>query len=473
MIVKNYTGDKLNFGLAAQKARSKGQNISVVFVNEDASLDAESLVGRRGLAGTVFVHKIAGAAAARGLELSEVTKIAQKVSDSLATVAVSLDRCSVPGRKEQEGLPADEMEYGLGIHNEPGVLRTKLSDISTTVSKVLSYLLSASSPISLTHNENISVMINNMGGLSILELNVIAEEVFQQVLKTKYNFRILRKFIGTFMTSLDGPGFSVTILKLDDEEILNLLDEPTTAPAWPRQFDLKNEEPVESRITQDSPPAKAPYSPKTNLLISPEIIDKITNALLNKIRDEEPLITKLDSLVGDGDCGTTLLKGVAAIREGYQNGKIDTSDASTVFESIGEIVEVNMGGTSGALYGIFLNALVNNLRKCDAEGLVSVFQKSLSGALNELCTFTLARRGHRTLMDTLIPFVETFEKTGDLKKAAVEGGKGCEGTKKMEAKLGRASYVSTEQVEKDGGVMDPGALGLKCILEVLEKQLGQ
>ncbi|KAK6538948.1 hypothetical protein TWF694_010498 [Orbilia ellipsospora] len=471
MIVKNYTGDKLNFGLAAQKARSKGLNISVVFVNEDASLEAESLVGRRGLAGTIFVHKIAGAAAAQGLELPEVASIAQKVSDSLATVAVSLDRCSVPGRADQEGLPGDEMEYGLGIHNEPGVLRTKLSYISSTVSKVLSYLLSHSSPINLTPSENIAVMINNMGGLSILEINVIAEEVFQQISKTKYSFKVLRKFIGTFMTSLDGPGFSVTILKLDDREILHLLDEPTTAPAWPKQFDLANEEPVESRITQYSPPPKSPYSPKPNLVISPEILDKVTTALLNKITNEEPLITKLDSLVGDGDCGTTLLKGVSALRDGFQNGKIDTSDASTVFESIGEIVEVNMGGTSGAIYGIFLNALVNNLRKGDAEGLGSVFQKSLSGALTELCTFTLARRGHRTLMDTLIPFVETFETTGDLKKAVAEGEKGCEETKKMKAKLGRASYVSAEQVEKDGGVMDPGALGLKCILEVLNEQI--
>ncbi|KAF3917937.1 hypothetical protein ABW20_dc0109919 [Dactylellina cionopaga] len=461
MIVKNYTGDKLNFGLAAQKARAEGRDISVVFVNEDASLDAESLVGRRGLAGTIFVHKIAGAAAAGGFELPEVTRVAQKVADSVTTVAVSLDRCSVPGRTEQEGLPSNELEYGLGIHNEPGVSRAALSDLSSTVSKVLSYLLSKSSPVTLNSEDKIAVMVNNMGGLSVLEIHVVAEEVLRQLSSHKHNFQILRKYVGLFMTSLDGPGFSVTILKLDDET-LKLLDEPTTAPAWPKQYSHKDDDSVESRITQYSPPKKAQYSPQENLIVSPETLTTISSALLKRIQTEEPTITKYDSLVGDGDCGTTLLKGATAIHDAFQNNKVDTTDLSTALESVAEIIENSMGGTSGAIYGIYLNALVNNLRHGKStEGIKERLQQALSGALKELCTFTLARKGHRTLMDTLIPFVETFEKTGDLANAVEDGSKGCEETKKMEAKLGRASYVSTEQIEKDGGVVDPGALGLK------------
>ncbi|KAF3109534.1 hypothetical protein TWF706_001403 [Orbilia oligospora] len=472
MIVKNYTGDKLNFGLAAQKARSEGQEVSVVFVNEDASLDAESLVGRRGLAGTVFVHKIAGAAASRGLCLSEVTRIAQKVADSVTTVGVSLDRCSVPGRGGQEGLGGDELEYGMGIHNEPGVLRTNLTDLSSTVSKVLSYLLSPSSPVSFHKKDTIAVLINNLGGLSILELNVIAQEVLTQLSNVPQQFTISRKYIGSFMTSLDGPGFSITILKHDDE-ILGLLDEQTEVQAWPKQFTDKEYTPVESRISQYSPPNKPTYSPNPHLIVPADLLTKISSSLLTKIQSEEPTITKYDTLVGDGDCGTTLLKGVTSINDAFKNGKVDTTDLSTTFESIAEIVESSMGGTSGAIYGIFLNAFVNNLRNSNdgEKSLKTILQKSLSNALQELCTFTLARKGHRTLMDTLIPFVETFQQTGDLNKAVEEAGKGCEETKKMEAKLGRASYVNHEQVEKDGGVMDPGALGLKCILEVLGQEL--
>ncbi|KAK6333356.1 hypothetical protein TWF718_011170 [Orbilia javanica] len=470
MIVKNYTGDKLNFGLAAQKARSEGQEVSVVFVNEDASLNAESLVGRRGLAGTVFVHKIAGAAASRGLELSEVTRIAQKVADNVTTVGVSLDRCSVPGRSGQEGLGSGELEYGMGIHNEPGVLRANLTDLSSVVSKVLSYLLSDTSPVALNKNDSIAVLINNLGGLSVLELNVIAEEVLKWLSNAPQQFKIARKYVGTFMTSLDGPGFSITLLKAD-QETLGLLDDPTEVQAWPKQFTSKEDTPAESRITQYSPPKKAAYQAKSHLFVAPETLTGVSSALLAKIIAEEPTITRYDTLVGDGDCGTTLLKGVTSINDAFNNGKVDTTDLSTTFESIAEIVESSMGGTSGAIYGIFLNAFVNNLRNSKEGGLKAILQQSLSGALQELCTFTLARKGHRTLMDTLIPFVETFEQTGDLDKAVEEGGKGCEETKKMEAKLGRASYVSAEQVEKDGGVMDPGALGLKCILEVLGKEL--
>ncbi|RVD86472.1 uncharacterized protein DFL_004746 [Arthrobotrys flagrans] len=429
MIVKNYTGDKLNFGLAAQKARSEGQEISVVFVNEDASLDAKSLVGRRGLAGTVFVHKIAGAAASRGLELSEVTRIAQKVADNVTTVGVSLDKCSVPGRSGQEGLGAGELEYGMGIHNEPGVLRASLTDLSSVVSKVLSYLLSGSSPVAFDKNDSVAVLVNNLGGLSVLELNVIAEEVLKWLSNAPQQFKIARKFVGTFMTSLDGPGFSVTLLKAD-QEILELLDDPTEVQAWPKRFTGKEDTPAQSRITQYSPPKKATYNAKSHLIVAPELLTKVSSALLTKIEEEEPTITKYDTLVGDGDCGTTLLKGVTAINDAFKSGK----------------------------HG----------RNSKEEGsLKTILQKSLSGALQELCTFTLARKGHRTLMDTLIPFIETFEQTGDLNKAVEEGGRGCEETKKMEAKLGRASYVSAEQVEKDGGVVDPGALGLKSIWDVL------
>ncbi|KAK6512202.1 hypothetical protein TWF481_001093 [Arthrobotrys musiformis] len=471
MIVKNYTGDKLNFGLAAQKARSEDQEISVVFVNEDASLNAESLVGRRGLAGTVFVHKIAGAAASRGLKLPEVTRVAQKTANSVTTVGVSLDRCSVPGRSGQEGLGAAELEYGMGIHNEPGVLRANLTDLSSVVSKVLSYLLSDSSPVTFGKNDNIAVMVNNLGGLSVLELSVIAEEVFKWLSNAPQKLEIARKYVGTLMTSLDGPGFSVTLLKLD-EEILSYLDDPTEVQAWPKQFENTEDTPAESRITQYSPPEKAAYQVKSHLVVAPETLTKVSSALLKKIEAEEPTITKYDTLVGDGDCGTTLLKGVASINDAFENGKVDTTDLSTTFESIAEIVESSMGGTSGAIYGIFLNAFVNHLRDSnEEESLQKILQKSLYGALRDLCTFTLARRGHRTLMDTLIPFVETFKQTGDLNKAVEDGSRGCEETKKMEAKLGRASYVSAEQVERDGGVMDPGALGLKCILEVLGKEL--
>lgn len=152
----------------------------------------------------------------------------------MATVGVSLDRCSVPRRGEQEPLPFDQLEYGMGIHNEPGVRRASIPSLSKTVTKVLQMLTKGRST-SWTPNTNhaLALMVNNLGGLSVLELNIISEEVVQQLRQS--GFQLSRLLVGTFVSSLDGPGFSVTLLEID-LQIKQLLDAPTTAPAWPTQI---------------------------------------------------------------------------------------------------------------------------------------------------------------------------------------------------------------------------------------------
>ncbi|KAF3907923.1 hypothetical protein ABW21_db0204075 [Orbilia brochopaga] len=487
MIVKNYTGDMLNFGAAAQTRRAEEHDVSVVIVNEDASLDGGSMVGKRGLAGTILVHKIAGAAAARGESLKAVTDIAQKVIDNLATVGVSLDRCSVPGRSGQEGLKSGEIEFGMGIHNEPGVQRVELGSLESTVSKVLEYLSSPSSPFPdiTTSNVSIAVLINNLGGLSTLELHVIAHEVFRQLSDESGDGNlkhpvIVRKYVGTFMTSLDGPGFSVTILKVDDE-LLGLLDEPTAAPAWPKPLPVDHAEPLDARIsTIKDTRTPLPFADSTSpQLAAPPSLNwtALTGAILSRIRTEEPQITKLDSILGDGDCGTTLLKAATAVHDSFQNTDTQNIAIAPAVWQMAEAVSEGMGGTSGALYSIFLHALAADLRSAKTSATSSSIRTAIAtalhGALDNLYKFTLARAGDRTLMDALIPFVERFEQTdGDMKVAVAAARRGCEGTKKMEAKAGRASYAKAEFSGGESGVIDPGALGLLCILEVLEQQLG-
>lgn len=150
----------------------------------------------------------------------------------MATVAASLDRCNVPGRANHDRLPEDELEYGLGIHNEPGVRREKITTLEGTVKNALDILFKPKT--NMWHPEagqRVALMVNNMGGLSVLELEVIAEELVRQL--GARDMLIERNLVGTFVTSLDAPGFSVTLLQLD-EELEQLLDAPTTAPAWPR-----------------------------------------------------------------------------------------------------------------------------------------------------------------------------------------------------------------------------------------------
>lgn len=152
----------------------------------------------------------------------------------MATVAASLDRCSVPGRAHQESLPSDQLEYGMGIHNEPGVKREAVPSLETTVQKALDMMFTPKANMWQPQaGQRAALMVNNLGGLSVLELGVIADEVVRQLVAR--DITIDRSLVGTFVTSLDGPGFSTTLLQLDDE-LVELLDAPTTAPAWPRSI---------------------------------------------------------------------------------------------------------------------------------------------------------------------------------------------------------------------------------------------
>ncbi|KAL3418413.1 dihydroxyacetone kinase [Phlyctema vagabunda] len=465
MIVKNYTGDKLNFTLALQKAKAEGIRARAVFVGDDVSVEGNDLVGRRGLAGVVFVHKIAGALAAQGASLDEVAVMAQLVADNIFTVGVSLDRCSVPRREEQKSLSHEDLEYGMGIHNEPGVKREKISSLTSIVSSVLSFLKPSRSQTELP----VAILINNLGGLSILELNVIAEEATEQLLD-KYQLDIRRVLVGTFVSSLDGPGFSITILNLRPG-METLLNAKSSAPAWPHQIENASHVNGILERTDKEDTANVLHNEIADALLPVEmtLLSTILQSVRSRVKDAEPAITNYDTIAGDGDCGETLLKGANAVQKGFSKLTDTSIDLIRVFQSISLIVEQSMGGTSGAIYAIFFSAIANALsqniqHKLASTSTLRFLSTALTEGLGELCKCTAARKGHKTLMDALIPFVETFEQTLDLQLAINAADEGAEGTRKLDAVLGRASYVSKELIEKDGGIPDPGALGVVVVL---------
>lgn len=193
LIVKNYTGDVLNFSLAASKATASGYNTNFVLVGDDVSVGRArgGKVGRRGLAGTVLVHKIAGSYAASGASLDQVRAMAQEVADKLVTVGASLDHCHVPGRKVEDAgfLKADELELGMGIHNEPGSKKMSPAPrLESLVIEMLDQLLSLNDNdrayVDFTGAENIVLLVNNLGGVSVLEMGGITKEVVTQLGKT-------------------------------------------------------------------------------------------------------------------------------------------------------------------------------------------------------------------------------------------------------------------------------------------------
>ena len=213
LIIKNYSGDVMNFEMAAELAAMEGIEVKKIIVDDDIAVENSTYtVGRRGIAGTIFVHKIVGAGAELGYTLDKLEELGNKVIKNTKTMGMSLTPCYVPttGKLSFE-LPEDEVEIGLGIHGEPGTHREKFKDANTHVEYLLDKILGESN----IKDEEVAVMINGLGSTTLMELFVISNKV-SDILKEK-NIKVFDTLVGNYMTSLDMEGFSISILKLDKE----------------------------------------------------------------------------------------------------------------------------------------------------------------------------------------------------------------------------------------------------------------
>lgn len=227
MVIKNYTGDVMNFEMAGEMAADEGINVEQVIVNDDVAVeDSLYTVGRRGVAGTVFVHKIAGAKAESGASLSEVKATAQKVIDNVRTMGAAITPCTVPASgKPGFELSEDEMEVGIGIHGEPGTHREKIKSADEIADLLLDKILA---DIDYS-GKDVAVMINSSGATPLMELYIINNRV-SDVLKEK-GINVYKTFVGEYMTSIEMAGFSISLLRLDDE-LKELLDAAADTPAF-------------------------------------------------------------------------------------------------------------------------------------------------------------------------------------------------------------------------------------------------
>ena len=227
LIIKNYTGDVMNFEMAAEMAEMDGIRCLNVVTNDDVAVqDSLYTTGRRGVAGTIFVHKIAGAKAEEGASLEEVQTVAQKVIDNVRTMGAALTPCTVPAAgKPGFEIGEDEMEVGIGIHGEPGTHKEKIMTANDITDHLLSKILA---DIDYAGAE-VAVMINGSGATPLMELYIINNRV-SDVLAQK-GIRVYKTFVGNYMTSLEMAGFSISLLRLDDE-LKALLDAPADTPAF-------------------------------------------------------------------------------------------------------------------------------------------------------------------------------------------------------------------------------------------------
>lgn len=227
LVVKNYTGDVMNFEMAAEMAQMEGIQVETVVVSDDVAVeDSLYTVGRRGVAGTIFVHKIAGAKAETGAGLKEVLDLAKRTAGQVRTMGAAIAPCTVPAAGQPGfSLAENEMEVGIGIHGEPGTHRESLKSADSIADELLDKILEDFDP---TKNEA-AVLINGAGGTPLMELYIINNHV-QDVLKEK-GISVYRTFVGNYMTSIEMQGFSISILKLD-EEMKEMLSAAADTPAW-------------------------------------------------------------------------------------------------------------------------------------------------------------------------------------------------------------------------------------------------
>jgi len=228
LVIKNYTGDVMNFEMAGDMARAEGIEVASVIVNDDVAVENSTYtVGRRGIAGTIFVHKIAGAKAQAGGTLEEVKAVAEKVIKNVRSMGMALTPCIVPAAgKPTFTIGDDEMEIGMGIHGEPGTMRTNIMKADEIVDHLMSKILV---DLPFEPGAEVAVMVNGLGGTPLMELFILNRRV-SQILDDK-GIKVYRTYVGEFMTSLEMAGASITLLKLDDE-LKSLLDAPADTPAF-------------------------------------------------------------------------------------------------------------------------------------------------------------------------------------------------------------------------------------------------
>ncbi|PVU96194.1 hypothetical protein BB560_005821 [Smittium megazygosporum] len=481
VIVKNYTGDILNFGRAIERFKSDLSrhgdtkvNVSMVVVGDDVGVVSESEeidVGRRGLSGTILVNKIACTAASLGEDFSAVVDFANYTASNVFTVGLALDPASVPGSGLPRVLSEDEVEFGMGIHNEPGFKVSKYSSATEMVDNLVSSILNSKyfkKSISQNNSKELVVLVNNLGAISNLELGLITKEVLGKLKLLEYN--VVQSFQGTYMTGLAMPGVSVSILVLPSEKekhnkILKYISEPSSAPGWINTIDVEDacSQSEESSIVLDNRVLSTPQKIENCETNSAWV--KVIDSVYNAVKEKEAELNRLDSLAGDGDCGYVLFSGVKSLYEAIHKDYIPTDNASTSTAAISGLLESSMGGTSGVIYCLFFDGMSQyfSFNHEDPKKVlpVSAWADAMVNGLNTIKKYSTARLGDRTLIDALEPFVMEFDRTdGDWQKSISLALEGAEKTSSMIPKRGRAVYTGNRS-----NSMDAGAAGVCTVLQ--------
>jgi triose/dihydroxyacetone kinase / FAD-AMP lyase (cyclizing) len=466
LVVKNYTGDRLNFGLAAEMARAEGISVDMVIVDDDVALKGiGQATGARGLAGTIFIHKLVGAAAAEGRTLAEIAAMGRAAVESLATMGVSFSAGTSPAvGKPSFELGEHEMELGLGIHGEPGVKRTQLQTADELTETLLAEVLKHGR---FGDEKRVAVMVNNLGATTEMELAIVARHSVRFL--EGQGITVERIYAGTFLSSLDMAGISITVLGVNDEW-LRWLDAVTTAPAWPNALKQRPSKPQAQIAAEVSMKVSSPTGRGAQSEVgrrTKQAIEAACQALL----DAEGELTEMDRVTGDGDLGTSMERAAKAVQGAAGSYPLD--DVPATIRAIGHTLRRELGGSSGPLYGMLFLRCGSVLEKSGAMGLAQ-WTEALDQGCRAISELGGAKPGDRTMLDALDPFVNALKKQVDGKAsreailAAVDAAEcGVEATARMKPRLGRSSYLGDRVL----GYPDPGARAVAVWLRAVSEAL--
>ncbi|MEH7448295.1 dihydroxyacetone kinase subunit DhaK [Bacillus toyonensis] len=475
LIIKNYSGDIMNFKNGAHLAKEDGIEVDYVKVDDDIAVeDSLYTVGRRGVAGVILVHKIAGAAAEAGMDLGAVKAVAEKAAANVRTIGLALTSCTVPASGSPTfTLAEDEMEYGVGIHGEPGIKREKTMSADELAKRMTNDLIK---DLGVKDGGEIALLVNGFGGTPLQELYLFNNAVTREL--AARNIKINRVFVGNYMTSIDMAGMSLTVMKLDDE-LKTLLSKECNTPAFKVDGPVESveyvnvlEEAEEKEVSFEIETAEEYAVIKDNVITLNNMIylvDKMSDII---IKNEVPFC-ELDTHAGDGDFGMSVAKGFKQLkREWHSIVEQENVTIGSFLDGCSMIIMEHCGGASGPIWGGAFRAAskaAGEKRELTVKEFAEMLQAALQGiqSIGERSFGRGAVVGDKTLVDALAPCVDSWLASAsnevDVKTAFEKGAeaavKGAEYTKEIVARMGRAGTVG----ERSLGYPDAGAHALGVI----------
>ena len=483
MIIKNYSGDMMNFKNAARLAEEDGISVEYVKVDDDIAVqDSLYTVGRRGVAGTVLVHKIAGAAAEQGYSLKQVKAYAENAVLNTRSIGFAFTSCTVPAKGTPTfSIAENEIEYGVGIHGEPGVSRETMMTADELSKRMTDSLVKE---LGLAENDEVTVLVNGFGGTPLQELYLFLNSTAK--ILDEYKIKIYRSFAGNYMTSIDMSGASLTFMKMNSE-LKSLLDAESDSPAFkvngpvlPRNYEpfipayhSQSENTDQKNHTKGSAKVRQEVLTVDNMIF---IVDTMSECI---IKNEVPFC-ELDAYAGDGDFGMSVSKGFRQLRREWSDILEEkVCDIGEFLDACSLIIMECCGGASGPIWGSAFRAAgkaAKGKQKLTAEEFAVLLHVAATG-IQKTGEYSFGRGavvGDKTLIDALVPCADVWtENAGNktLKElfqlsadAAVNGAKM---TEKIVARMGRAGTVGKRSI----GYPDAGAFALGVIFSKIADAL--